>query len=332
MSKQFEWYASGNAPTLFPTELFQGLFMFEDLSILKIPIADPFATAWGKPVTKRLTHDKYHPVPKFIVLQWFSIVENKFYAAADELPTEQIELLLSETNKKTRKPLYDTIVAGMAPHGKVALWLCGNGITTEVAWLQGKEIEMSMQDFAPDSNFSQIKYARKALANCKEALMNLQEKGKPTPILFEKYMEKFNYSIAPTFEEGVEFAGIELFYYNGELNTANSGEHTICGMRAKPEKIVLNWRAGKAQYSGYFWTDEQKIIELFDNYYGTEVQKEGKLIIEVGRTNQEIKFFMQNNESSVEIPDNNLQYIIFKNKFEFHRSNNYDKPHGGWRS
>jgi hypothetical protein len=328
-NNKFEWFATGNAPLLFPTELATGAFIFDGLTKLAIPQSLPFATAWGKPVSKHLLPEKFYPAPKFILIAWFSIVENKFYAVADELPKEQIEALLSEKNQKTKEPKYDTLIAGMAPYGKLAIWLSGNGITTEVAWLEGKEIDLEMADFAPDSKLSQDEYAQKALIDCKEAGENLQNNGLPDPALFEKYMQKFNYRITPKFENA-ELEGIELFYYNGELNTTNSGEHATCAMRAKPCKIVLNWRIGKTQYGGYFWTEEKKIIETFKSFYGDDAQKEGNLIIEIDNSNKDFKFFLQNDETSIELPAEEMQYIIFKNKFEFHRRKNYNKPKGGW--
>ena len=329
---KFEWYASGNAPLLFPTELVMGNFLNEDLTKMNIPESYPFATTWGKPVSMHLLPEKYHPVPKYILIIWFSIVENKFYTVADELPKEQIETLLSEKNETTKKPKYDTLIAGMAPYGKLAIWLSGNGITTEVAWLQGKEVAIAMKDFAPDSKLNQEEYAKQALADCQEAFENIRKNGLPDPMLFEQYMQKFNYRITPKFENpDAVFTGIEINYYNGELNTTNSGEHAKNTMRAKPSKIVLIWSEGKKQYGSYFWTDEKKLIETFANGYGNNTQKEGNLIIEIKKSNKQFRFSLQTDNASIEIPTENMQYIIFKNKFEFFRSTNYNKPKGGWR-
>jgi len=94
----------------------------------------------------------------------------------------------------------------------------------------------------------------------------------------------------------------------------------------------LKWRDGKKQYVGYFWTDESKIVETFLKCYGTDTQKEGNLIIQVEASHKQFRFSLQNSDVSIEIPVEDMQYIIFKNKFEFHRSKNYNKPKGGWRN
>jgi len=330
-NNKFEWFASGNAPLLFPTELVTGDFLFEDLAKMSIPKSDPFAAVWGQAVSMHILPEKYHPAPKYILIAWLSIVENKFYAVADELPKEEIEALLSKKDEKTKKPIYNTIVAGMAPHGRLAVWLSGKGITTQVAWLKGNEIAMEMKDFAPSSKLSQEEYAEKALKDCKKARNNLHKNGLPAPMLFVRYMQKFNYRIVPKFENA-ELEGIELSYYNGELNTSDSGEYADYAMRAKPSKIVLKWIIGKAQYYGCFWTDENKIIKTFNDCYGDDAQKEGNFIIQVETTNKKFKFALQTVDALIEIPVEDMEYIIFKNKFEFCRSKNYKRPPQGWRS
>ena len=326
-----EWFASGNAPLLYPVELVLGFFLFDDQTILEIPPSVPFAAAWGKPVSTRLSYENTHPVPEGIAITWFSIVENKFYAVLDGLPKEQIATLLSEKDEKTKKPKYHTLVAGMAPGGKVAIWVCGNGITTEVIWLKGHEVEMEIDMLDPDTKLSREEYAKKALADCKEAAENFQTNGLPDPMLFDGYMQKFNYRIIPKFENA-ELEGIELFYFNGELNTMRSGEHSVYNMRAKPQKIGIFWRTGKKQYSGYFWPDERKIIQTFCDCYVDDEQIEGNLIIQADASNKEFRFFLQTADASMEIPAEDMEYIIFKNKFEFHRSAHYKKPSQAWRN
>ena len=327
----FEWFASGNAPVLFPTELVTGGFLFEDLTKVDIPESCPFGTIWGKPVSMHILPNNHHPAPKFILIIWFSIVESKFYTVANELPTEIIESLLAEKNEKTNEPKYNTLVAGMAPYGQLAIWLAGSEIITQVAWLQGKELQAEMQEFFPESKLSKEEYAKEMLAECRAAYDNFKKNGLPNTILFEKYMQKFNYKITSKFENA-QFENIEIDYYNGETNTLHTGEHATSAMRAKPYKIILTWNVGKKQYAGYFWMDAQKITEIFANHYNNDSEKEVNLIIEVKESNKQFKFFLQDDTKMTEIPEEDLQVIVFKNKFEFFRSKNYNKPPQGWRN
>lgn len=333
-NNRFEWYASGNAPLLFPTELVMGNFLFEDLSKVNIPESTPFANPWGKAVSMHLLPDNSHPVPKYILIAWLSIVESKFYMVADELPQEKIKALLAEKNEETNEPKYNMLIAGMAPYGKLAIWLSGSGITTEAAWLQGKEAPIEMKDFAPKSKLSKEEYARQTLAECKEAYQNFKENGLPDPMLFEQYMQKFNYKITPKFEnETTFFKAIEINYYNGELNTVETKKYDPdYAMQAKPSKIVLKWSDYRRNYTGCFFADEKKITEIFHNYFGDDTQKEGNLIIEADASYKKFQFSLQSGNVSVEIPIETMQYIVFKNKFELCRSKNYNKSKGEWRS
>jgi hypothetical protein len=188
-----------------------------------------------------------------------------------------------------------------------------------------------MKDFAPGGTLTQKEYVETYFKECKEAYANLQKNGLPDSMLFVRYHQRFNYRITPTLEnEKAAFAGIDLYYYNGEINWTKSGEHTLNTMRAKLRKIVINWNIGETHYGGYFWTDEKKIIKTFADFYGNDAEEEGNLIIEVKESNKEFQFFLQNSYKKVEIPVEDMQFIIFKDKFEFSRSKNYDKPQGGW--
>jgi len=303
-NKVYEWFASGNAHSLFPAELKEGYFVCADGSKLNIPTeSNPFATTWGKHDALLLLDETSKSVPVSIMIKWFSTVENKSYTVAEDLPQTKMEESLSEINETTKRQKYDHIIAGMAPYGRLAIWLSGPGITTEVAWLKSKDANETSQ-----------------------------QQGVPNPTLFEQYMQKFNYRITPKFETAAALEKTELFYYNGELNTTNSGEHAENAMRAKPCKIALHWRIEKVQYSGYFWTDEKKIIETFAKFYNNDAQKEGELIIEIGESNKEFKFSLQDKFTTIEIPVEEMEILVFKNKFEFFRSENYNKPPQGWRN
>jgi len=330
-TEKYEWYASGNAPYLYPAELFFGDFIFSDKKRLYIPESCPFESTWGTAGSMHILGDNMFPVPESIDIIWLSFVENQFYSLQAALPKEKIVGLFTEINEEKQKPRYNYIVAGMAPYGGLAIWLFGEGISTEVAWLQAEPTDVEMKDFAPDCRKSRNEYVEKVLKNCERAYENFQKNGLPDRMLFERYMQKFNYRITPKFEnEEAVFTGIRLYYYSGEFNWNSTGEHAFNAMRAKPYKIVIDWSIGKTKYGGYFWTDEKKIIETFANFYGDDTQKESNLVIEIGKSNDQFKIFLQEDDTMVELPVNDVQIMVFKNKYESFRSDNYDRPPGTW--
>jgi len=332
-STKYEWYASGNAPTLYPTLIHKGDFVFPDKSKLFIPISYPFATTWGQSVSMYVLNNNEFPAPNSIAISWWSLIENQFYSVEATLPEEKIDSLLAQQDEELNEQKYNFIIAGMAPYGGLAIWLSGGRITTEVAWLQAEPIDVQMKDFLPSSNLTRNEYLERFLEGCKDANGNFQKNGLPDRMLFNRYMQKFNYRISPKFEnDSVVFRNIALYYFNGEFNTTYSGEHTSNVMRAKPYKIVLSWSKGNKQYEGYFWTDEKKIIETFSLFYDNDGKKEGDLVIEVGKSDEEFKFFLQDDLTVVEIPVDDWQIMVFKNRLESYRSPNYNKPPGGWRN
>jgi hypothetical protein len=332
-NKKYEWYAGGSAPSLYPTELFFGDFIFSDGERLYIPKSIPFQGQWGEAGGTHILNNNMFPAPAAIDIIWLSLAENQFYSLQAALPQEKIANLLAEINQKTKKPKYRKITVGMAPYGGLAVWLSGGGIRTEVAWLQAEPTEVAMEDFKPNTRFKTVdECVEFRFKSCEKAYENFQKNGLPDRMLYERYHQKFNYHITPKFEnEEAVFERIELDYYNGEYNETNSGEHAENAMRAKPRKIIMNWSIGKANYEGYFWTDENKIIATFANFYDNDPQRETNLIIEIGKDNKQFKFFLQNDYSIMEIPLEELEMIVFRNEFECYRSPSYKRIEGGWR-
>jgi hypothetical protein len=330
--KKYEWFASGNAPKLYPTKMFFGNYILANGSKLYIPPKIVFQTTWGASVGMDVSSNNFRAVPVAIDIVWYSIMEDKFYSVEAPLPSEKIEELLKLRDKQ-KEPVYIFIVAGMAPYGDLAIWLTGGGIRTAVAWIkQGEEVEVEWKDFLPYSGRTREEYTDSSKQRRVKAYENYLQNGLPDRHLFDRYMQKFNYRITPRFENANAMYDndIWLYYYSGELHTNRSTEHLSNAMRAKLRKIVLNWTVGNTEYGGYFWTDEKKIIDTFNRFYGDDTQKEGNLVIEVGKTNDKFAFYLQGETSRVDIPLDEIEIIVFKNGREIYRSPNYSKPPGGW--
>jgi hypothetical protein len=329
---KYEWNASGNAPELYPTKLYFGNFKLLDETTYYIPPKSIFASVWGRTGSVDISDDDFKLPPKAIDIVWYAILEDKFYSVEAPLPSGKIEELLKLRDEETNEYVYSTIVAGMAPYGDLAVWLVGGGIITEVAWInKGELADVEWKDFLPHSALNREQYVDFIQKHNEKAYANFLKNGLPHRMLFDGYMQRFNYRFNFKFEnENTVLERIQLFYFNGELNSMTSGEHNFFAMRAKPYKAVLNWSIGETQYSGYFWADEKKIIETFSNFYAEDPSKEGNFVIEVGKSNDQFKFVLQDDTTVVEIPVNEMEIIVFKDKYEFWRSKNYDKPPGGW--
>ena len=78
--KKYEWFASGNAPVLYPTELYSGDFILSNKKRLYIPKSIPYASKWGQTGKTHILGNNKFPVPAAIDIIWYSWVENKFYS------------------------------------------------------------------------------------------------------------------------------------------------------------------------------------------------------------------------------------------------------------
>jgi len=329
----YELYPGGNAPTLYPTTLHRGNFILEGGKNLPLPQPFSFADTWGGLAETDIRETRSR-APEYIDITWFSLAENQFYSLKSALPKERIERLLSEKNDRfeQNEQKYKYIVAGMAPYGGLAVWLAGFGITTEVAWLQAEPVDMEWDFFWHSNGYNREEFINSYFKDDrKKAYENFQKNGLPDRMLYERYMQKFNYRITPKFEnEKAIFEEIELYYYNGELNKTNSGEHTENAMRAKPRKIVIEWKEADDRYSLYIWPNEKNALKVFDIIFET-VEEQGELSISVSGTQRgySVDLTLSAGQTSEQFEEYEL--ILFKNGQSFLCNEFYKRPAGGWR-
>ena len=341
---EYEWYPSASGHELYPMELFFGEFIFENGGRSSIRKSSTFRAGWGSPVTGLEDYDNAKPIPRAIDIIWYSVMEDKFYSVEATLPYEQMEKMINQPFYSKKKvgsfhTKYHCIIAGMAPYGGLAIWLDGLGIRTQVAWIQGEETDVDMNDFFPGCIYkSREEYAANVPKHSEEAYENFLKNGLPDRMLFNRYMQQFNYRFSIRFENGdAVLEKIETNSLSGEINFEYWKEHLVNAMRTKPRKIWITWRVGKIKYDGFFWTDENKIIDTFAKYYQENTQKEGELVFEIGKDNNKFRIYLQdkNNDPEnptpvVELLDEELQILIFKDEWECFRNQNYDRIQTHW--
>ena len=100
----------------------------------------------------------------------------------------------------------------------------------------------------------------------------------------------------------------------------------------KPLKIVLKWHIKKTEYSAYFWFEEEKICSIFERFYGAHPDTKTDFIIRIDAENKkyELALFRQGLKEPQIISEDAYQLLVFKNKFEDYRSDNYNQERGAW--
>ena len=347
---KYAYLLSGCAPRLYPTETFFGNLMWSDDDGISVPYCCPFADEWGQPVSMHIYDEKDFPVPEEIDMIWLSLAENKFYSIEEDLPKEEIEQLLHETDKKNGQPLFNYIIVGMAPYGRVALWLHGDKKANLVAWMEAEETDVEMEDFCPSTNLTRDKYVNLMLKSVDEAFTNLQTNGLPPRDLFDNYMKQFTYRYSPLFEHWDEnkekwtkyteeeqetkpvLDHIEEALYDGTHDKLHDGGLLQYHEAGKPKKLVMKYHIKKSEYTAYFWFEDKTIRAIFDKFYGIHPDTKTDFIIHIDpeKKKYQLSLFRYGLQEPRIIPEDTYQLIVFKNKFEHFRSDNYDQPRGAW--
>lgn len=350
-TSQFKILVSGTAPVLYPTDTFFGLLYFEADDALEIPKKYPYQGEWGQPISTHLLEREDYPVPGMIDMVWLSIVERKFYSLVEKLPTERFEELFGQTDEVSGEALFEHIVVGMAPYGGVALWTHGFKKSTLVKWMHAEEIQVEMKDFMPlNPDVTLDENCDFYINNDSRVKENLEKNGLPPRDLFDKYMQQFSYRYLPLFEhwdedeeewlqytEEEQETKPELDYikealYDGTRDKLHDGGLLNYHEAGKPKKLSVKFHIKKSEYTAYFWFEDEAIRAIFDMFYGIHPDTKTDFIIHIDpeKKKYQLSLFHYGLQEPRIIPEATYQLIVFKNKFEHFRSENYDQPRGAW--
>ena len=344
---EYKLRLSGVAPKLFPTESFFALLYNGTEQPMELPKEMPFSGDWGRSVSVWEPDTETFPLPCAIDMVWLSITEQVFYSVEKPLPIDKLKSLFSKENED----LYDNIIIGMAPYGGLALWLSGKKKTTLLTWLKGESTSVDISDFLPENpNVTLQDYCNFYFDNNPVVKENLQTNGLPPRDLFDNYMKQFTYRYLPLFEHWdeneeewrkytdeeqeikPEFEYIEEALYDGTYDKQHDGGLLSYHEAGKPNKLAVKWHIKKSEYTAYFWFEDEAIRAIFDKFYGIHPETKTDLIIHIDpeKKKYQLALFRYGLQEPRIIPEEAYQLIVFKNKFEHFRSDNYDQPSGAW--
>lgn len=340
---------SGSAPTLYPTDLFFGLLYYSCDDALQIPRQYPFSGEWGSVVSTHLLDNDNCPMPRALDIVWLSIVERKFYSKQCQLPFQTMETLWQQTDEELVEPRFSHIIIGMAPYGKLAVWLHGYKKSYLIGWLQAEETEVEMKDFMPmNPSVSLDESCDFYINNNPLVKENLKQNGLPPRNLYDKYMQQFSYRYVMLYEywdEGKEewqkyneeetipeFGYIEEALFDGTHDKLHDGGLMKYHNAGKPKKLAVKWHVKKSDYTAYFWFEDEEIRSIFDRFYGAHPETKMDFMIRIDAENNkyELALYRYGLKEPQVIPESAYQLIVFKNKFESFRSENYAQERGAW--
>ena len=339
---EYNIHISGNAPWLFPTDSYFGLLWYDDNKAIEMPKKIPFKGEWGEILTTVVSFRDTYPMPKKLDLVWLSLIEKKFYVVEAELPSLFMENKWKMEDENGNS-LFSHIVIGMAPYGQVAIWLSGFKKSILLEWIQGEETSVEISDYIPYYSGQRIEdYCNSIVGE------DVIRKTKlPSRHLFDKYMQQFTYRYMIEFahwnkdreiwqnnneEIQSEFNYIEETLFDGTHDKLHNDVLMQYHQAGKPHKIYVQWKINKTEYTAQFYLNDEDICNIFDRFYGAHPETKTDFMIRIDseKNKYELALYRYGLKEPQVISESTYQLLVFKNKFEYYRSENYNQPKGAW--
>lgn len=328
-----DYLITGSAFSSCPIELICGL-LYTDSDVLEIPIKHPFQRGWGIPESYRIPDEEPTSFPLALEICYFSIVERKFYEALVTFPEEMFPMFWEQDS--------ESLVFGMAPGGYLAIWAHGEKKSRLILSIKGEQADMDTIVEQPDGN--KIDYNK--LSSNYPAV---REEDLPYYMgLFNSCIKQYNYRFLMTAfldktdntdksqqNNGVtklDFRSLEVASIDGTFDKTKEATILKYHMCGRPSKINLECVKEKTSWQLCFWFDDDTIKPVFERFYGAHPETKADFIIRIDVENKkyELALYRQGLKEPVVIPESAYQLIVFKNKFEDYRSENYNQPRGAW--
>jgi len=129
-----------------------------------------------------------------------------------------------------------------------------------------------------------------------------------------------------------ELGSLEEKLSDGTYNLTNDKCLLNYHKSAKPSKIVIKFKEYNDEYKLAIWLEYNLLLVIFEKFYGAHPETKTDFIIRIDAENKkyELALYRQGLKEPVVIPESAYQLIVFKNKFEDYRSENYNQPRGAW--
>ena len=129
-----------------------------------------------------------------------------------------------------------------------------------------------------------------------------------------------------------EFDYVEEALFDGTHDKLHDGGLMQYHQAGKPKKLALQWHIKKSDYSAYIWFDDMAIRAAFEQFYYKypEAKMDFTFHIDPGKKVFQLSLNCDETEETMPLSEDSYQMIIFKSKFEYYRTANYNQPRGAW--
>ena len=325
----------------FPIEVVNGYIVSENNEIIELPPKYPFQGKWGYPIITEMKDYRYGGIVK-LSISYISVIESKVYICVKELDIDRISNLFESSENE------DVILLiGMTPFGGIALWLYKQKKSILIDWIYARLCkDKVVTTFGRERIVDDV--CKKYISDDNLIKENLEKNGIPPRSLFDKYMQQFTFRYLPLFEHWdsdkedwqkykdeetiPEFDYIEETLFDGTHDKLHDGGLMNYHQAGKPKKLAVRWHIKKSEFMAYFWFEDEEIRAIFDRFYGAhpDTKTDFMIRIDAEQNKYELALYRYGLKEPQVISESAYQLLVFKNKFEYYRSENYNQPRGAW--
>ena len=200
-------------------------------------------------------------------------------------------------------------------------------ITPNDEWLINKEKIQYQFDIEKERIEKQIQlmgaYIKSLISQYTYKYMVPYEKWNEDDLKWQKYSDEDNILELDYIEEALFDGTHDKLHDGGLMNYHQAG---------KPKKLAIKWHIKKSEYSAYFWFEDEEIRAIFDRFYGAhpDTKTDFMIRIDAEKNKYELALYRYGLKEPQVISESAYQLLVFKNKFEYYRSENYNQPRGAW--
>lgn len=278
---------------VFPVKLF-----YDGQNNLKL-VRIQQSNCWGVPF---YIFDLAEISPKDNRIHWYSEYENKVY-----------EIYFSNLNLKMSS--LSDLVLGIFPYGRILIWEVIENVTRLIWSGEGKVC----------SNVGNVCLSKVSKENKEDERKRQNER-------IESHLCTFCYRYIIKLKTNIVLDYFAEILFDATNNCMNDGSLLKYHEAGKPKKLRVQWHIGKSEYSAYFWFEDERIREVFDKFYGAHPDTKTDFIIRIDaeKRKYELALYRYGLKEPQIIPEDVYQLLVFKNKFEDYRSENYNQERGAW--
>ena len=140
---RFVWRRAACAPIERPVRMLEGAFFGADGLGQALSRSELLHNGWGEIGLVTLVAGSPEALPVGLAITWFSLADDRFYRGKFELPAPRLLQLFESgfRHPATREhSTWDTLLVGLAPGGRVVVWVSGGGLTIEACHFVAPEV------------------------------------------------------------------------------------------------------------------------------------------------------------------------------------------------